>query len=146
MKLPGNALWLGRWFVFRCLILDLYPSEWQREWHWPVHLLKMYCQWRSGLYNPSLRHASIFTEKMWHIFSILKLFLSKITNPKDLIQEYVLVWCLKGLYLLDKWPAACHSAEMNGTIKSSKMLMIEDNASSSLRLAICTKRNSKQSV
>lgn len=54
---------------------------------------------------------------MGHIFSILQLFLSEITNPWDLIQQYVLVWCLKGLYLLDKWPAACHTAEMNETIK-----------------------------
>ena len=82
----------------------------------PVDLLKTYCHERKGLCNPSLRHASIFTGKMGYIFSILKLFLSEITNLQDFIQEYVLVWCLKNLFMLDKRPAACQSAEMNGTI------------------------------
>lgn len=77
-----------------------------------------YCHRGRGPYNPSLRHASIFTGRMGHLLSILKLFLSEIANPYDLRQEYVLVWRLKGLYLGDKRPAACHSSEMNETIKS----------------------------
>ena len=55
----------------------------------------------------------------WDIFSILKPFLSEITNPEDFIEEYVLVWSLKGLYMQDKQPTACHRAQMNETIKCS---------------------------
>lgn len=68
---------------------------------------------------------------MGHIFCILKLFLSEITNPQDFIQEYVLVACLRDLYLLDKRAAACRRTEMNETIKSYTW-MIEDEAPCSL--------------